>query len=151
VHRPLVDGALARYGEFVQLLDGLPQGVIHGEFFGKNVLLRPDRATPITVVDWETAAMGPLYVDLVSISAGRWTRSQRMAMRRAYFEARNPPVADDADWNRFNQEVDLVALLQAVSWLGFWVSSDGNDPKYTSRVSRWIHELTLAMAEDALA
>jgi aminoglycoside phosphotransferase (APT) family kinase protein len=120
------------------------------------VLIRPDRATnAIAVVDWETAATGPQYVDLVSISAGRWTRSQRMAMRRAYFEARHPPAlspaADDADWNSFNEEVDIVAVLQAVSWLGFWVSSDAQDAKYASRVSRWIRELRLTMGEDVLA
>jgi hypothetical protein len=150
-NRPLVERALARCGELVHLIDGLPHGLIHGEFFGKNVLIRPDRAMgAIAVVDWETAATGPQYVDLVSISAGRWTRSQRMAMRRAYFKARHQPAhspaADDADWDRFNEEVDIVAVLQAVSWLGFWVSSDAKDGKYVSRVSRWIRELRLTIS-----
>jgi aminoglycoside/choline kinase family phosphotransferase len=160
--RPLVERALAGYGELVQLVDVLPSGMIHGEFFGKNVLLRPDRsADAIAVIDWETAAIGPRYVDLVSISAGRWTRSQRMAMRRAYFEAGNstaarppghPPapvqVSGGERWDRFNAEVDLVALLQAVGWLGFWASGDVADRKYVSRVSRWIRELRLGLGED---
>src|SRR6266496_3009601 len=121
-NRPLVERALARHGTLVQLVDGLPHGMIHGEFFGKNVLVRRDRATDaIAVIDWETAATGPQYVDLVSISAGRWTRSQRMAMRRAYFDARYSP---GADWRHFNEEADIVAILQAVSWLGYWVGSD---------------------------
>src|SRR6266511_3200418 len=146
--RPLVERALARHGALVQLVDGLPHGMIHGEFFGKNVLVRRDRATDaIAVIDWETAATGPQYVDLVSISAGRWTRSQRMAMRRAYFDARHSPVPVSVDWRRFNEEVDVVAILQAVSWLGFWVGSDPNDPRYASHVSRWMHELRTTLGE----
>lgn len=151
-HRPLVERALARHGALVRLVDGLPHGMIHGEFFGKNVLVRRDRTTDaIAVVDWETAATGPQYVDLVSISAGRWTRSQRMAMRRAYFDARHAPVAVGVDWRRFNEEVDIVAILQAVSWLGFWAGSDTNDPKYASHVSRWMRELQTTMGEDVPA
>src|SRR6266540_3577317 len=77
-------------------------------------LLRYDRAHyERRGIDWETAATGPQYVDLVSISAGRWTRSQRMAMRRAYFDARHSPVPVSVDWRRFNEEVDVVAILQA--------------------------------------
>jgi aminoglycoside phosphotransferase (APT) family kinase protein len=126
----------------VQLVGGLPHGMIHGEFFGKNVLVRRDRTTDaIAVIDWETAATRPQYVDLVSISAGRWTRNQRMAMRRAYFDARHASVAVGDDWRRFNQGADIVAILQAVSWLSFWVGSDSNDPKYASHVTRWIREL----------
>lgn len=151
-NRPLVERALARHGRLVQLVDGLPHGMIHGEFFGKNVLVRRDRATDaIAVIDWETAATGPQYVDLVSISAGRWTRSQRMAMRRAYFDARHSPVPVGVDWRRFNEQVDIVAILQAVSWLGFWVGSDTNDTRYASHVSRWMRELRTTMGEDSSA
>jgi aminoglycoside/choline kinase family phosphotransferase len=151
---PFVDRALGTYDEFVQRVDGLPQGMIHGELFCKNILIRPDRATSaIAVIDWETPTIGPQYVDLVSITAGRWTRSQRAAMRRAYFEARRSSaerttVSPAADWKRFNQEVDLVAVLQAVRWLGFCVSGDPVEAKYAKRVARWIRELRLAMGED---
>jgi hypothetical protein len=151
-NRPLVERALARYGTLVQLVDGLPHGMIHGEFFGPNVLVRRDRTTDaIAVIDWETAATGPQYVDLVSISAGRWTRSQRMAMRRAYFDARHSPGAVGVDWRGFNEEVDIVAILQAVSWLGFWVGRDTNDTRYASHVSRWMRELRTTMGEDVSA
>jgi aminoglycoside phosphotransferase (APT) family kinase protein len=126
--------------------------MIHGEFFGKNVLVRRGRTTDaIAVIDWETTATGPQYVDLVSISAGRWTRSHRMAMRRAYFDARRSRVGAGAGWRRFNEEVDIVAVLQAVSWLGFWVGSDADDPKYATHVSRWLRELGTTMGEDVSA
>ncbi|HZD67912.1 MAG TPA: phosphotransferase, partial [Actinomycetes bacterium] len=129
-----------------------PRGMIHGEFFGKNVLVRRDRTTDaIAVVDWETAAIGPRYVDLVSISAGSWMGSQRMAMRRAYFDSWHATVAADVDWRRFNEEVNVVAILQAVSWLGFWAGSDPSDRKYASRVSPWVRELKITMGEDVSA
>ena len=150
--RPLVERALARYGRLVELVDGLPHGMVHGELFGKNVLVRRDRTTgAIAVIDWETAATGPQHVDLVSLSAGRWTSSQRLAMRRAYFDARHSPVPAGVDWRRFNQQVDVVAILQAVSWLSFWVASDASDPKYASHVSRWVRELAITMGEDVSA
>lgn len=147
--RPLVERALARHGSLVQLVDALPYGMIHGEFFGKNVLLRGGQsADAIAVIDWETAATGPRYVDLVSISAGRWTPSERMAMRQAYFDASDAAVTAAADWGRFNREADVVAFLQAVSWLGFWVGSNPDDPRYASHVARWMRELRLAMGMD---
>jgi aminoglycoside/choline kinase family phosphotransferase len=150
---PFVDRALATYDEVLQRVDDLPQGMIHGELFCKNILVRPARATDaIAVIDWETTAIGPQYVDLVSITAGRWTTSQRVAMRRAYFGALHSSTdrapTDDADWNRFNQEVDVVAVLQAVRWLGFWVSGEPMEAKYAKRVARWIRELRLALGED---
>jgi aminoglycoside/choline kinase family phosphotransferase len=146
---PLVKRVLDRYGELVQLAEGLPRGMIHGEFFGKNVLIRPDRAVErIAVIDWETAATGPQYVDLASITAGRWARTQRMTMRRSYFTARFPAATGDEDWRRFNREVDIVATLEAVRWLDFWVGSDPRHAKYVSRVSRWLRELRLYVGED---
>ena len=114
----------------------------------------------LAVVDWETLATGPQYVDLVSISAGSWTLIERMVMRRAYFEARrsaagrspvHSPAPEDAAWKHFNDEVDIVAVLQAVAWLGFWLSSDVKDRKYASRVSRWLSEVRLAMERDVMA
>jgi hypothetical protein len=74
-----------------------------------------------------------------------------MAMRRAYFDARHTPIAVGVDWRRFNEEVDIVAVLQAVNWLGFWVGSDTNDAKYATHVSRWMRELRTAMGEDVPA
>jgi Phosphotransferase enzyme family len=147
--RPLVERALARHGELVQVVDGLPHGIIHGEFFGKDILVRRDQATDVlAVIDWETAAMRPQYVDLVSVSAGRWMGSQRMAMRRAYFDTRHAPAGTGADWRRFNEEADVAAILQAVSWLGFWVGSDTSDTRYARHVSRWMRELRITMGED---
>jgi aminoglycoside phosphotransferase (APT) family kinase protein len=92
------------------------------------------------VIDWETAAVGPQYVDLVSISSGRWGPAERLAMRRAYFEARQSLGGCDATWGRFNEEVDMVALLQAVSWLAWWLNGDA------AHFSRWVREIEFVAA-----
>jgi aminoglycoside/choline kinase family phosphotransferase len=121
------------------LLDRLYQaggGLVHGEFFGKNVVVRPAPATePIAVIDWETAAIAPQYLDLVSISAGRWTPQQRQAMRRAYFDARSELDPTLPSWKAFNAEVDVAAVVNALAWLGRW--SDGDD----AHVERWGREV----------
>jgi aminoglycoside phosphotransferase (APT) family kinase protein len=102
------------------------------------------------VIDWETAAIGPQYVDLVSMTAGRWSGSQRAAMRRAYFEGRRPdgpPAAVQDEWTRFTCEVDAVAVLQAVGWLGFSLAGDARTTKRASRVTQWTHELRMAVGQ----
>src|SRR5205814_7479955 len=50
------------------------RSVIHGQYFGKNIMLRPrNHEQPLAVIDWETAALGPGTYDLVSVSCGGWT------------------------------------------------------------------------------
>jgi hypothetical protein len=152
--RPVIEKALTRYEKMIIVVNELPCGMIHGEYFGKNVLIRSSDPTshPIAVIDWETAATGPQYVDLVSISTGRWTGSQRSIMRRVYFETRYArpdwSTRDDARWRDFNDQLDVVALLHAISWLGFWAGSDPDDAKYVSHVSRWVREVRICMGED---
>jgi aminoglycoside/choline kinase family phosphotransferase len=139
--RELVERALDNLPAVAEL----PCGLIHGELFGKNVMLRPDHPTcPVAVIDWESAAYGPQLLDLVSLTAGRWTTAQRTAMRRAYFDQRRRGT----DWSGFNESADTVALLQAVTWLDFWVRADPSEPKHVSRVSRWLRELRLALGDD---
>jgi hypothetical protein len=147
--RSLVECVLGRYEELLPCVDEMPQGMVHGEFFAKNVLLRPHEPR-IAVIDWETAAIGPQYVDLVSITAGQWSESQRMTMRRAYFESLHPTArwgrCHDAAWARFNHDVDVVAVLQAIGWLGFWVLGDPGSAKHASRLQQWMRELRLSVA-----
>lgn len=111
-----------------------PQCMIHGEFFGKNVVIRPSSAEErIAVVDWETAALGSPHLDLVSLTAGRWTLEQRLAMRRAYFDMAMPEGNASA-WQELNAQLDSAALVNAFSWLGWW--SDGDD----AHINRWLSE-----------
>jgi aminoglycoside phosphotransferase (APT) family kinase protein len=85
--RALVTRALDQYLTHLDWFAALPRTVVHGQFFGKNIMLRVRRGDRmLAVIDWETAALGPGGFDLVSLSSGRWTASERQTMWRAYFD-----------------------------------------------------------------
>jgi len=132
--------ALNHYEDILDHLVALPRYLIHGEFFGENVLIRPANVEePIVVIDWETATIGPGYVDLVSISAGKWTPEQRRAIWQAYFEQYQVETGLPMDWESFCQDVGQVALYRALWWLGW--SANHN----STHIDRWMQELDQAM------
>lgn len=131
--------ALDYYYGIIDNLSSLPRCIIHGEFFGANIVVRSDSDTQISVIDWETAAIAPGYVDLVSISAGNWASEQRQAMLRAYFEQYEEETGMPMDWNSFCQDVSQVALYRALWWLGWWADHD------SAHIDRWIQELKREM------
>lgn len=139
--RPLMCSALSRYRASIGALKRLPHGLIHNEYFGKNVVIRPEPAAErIAVVDWETAAIGLLYLDLTSLSSGRWTREQKARMWRGYFEQAQAEGGVVSGWPEFCEALESVALYQALSWLNWW--SKGDD----AHVSRWMAELGRVMS-----
>ncbi len=52
----------------IYVLTETPQTVIHGEFYGKNILVKSDS---IYAIDWETAAIGPAEIDLAALMDGK--------------------------------------------------------------------------------
>jgi hypothetical protein len=119
--RALVACGLARFRESIDWLAALPQCVIHGQFFGKNILLRGRAgAQRVCVIDWETAALGPAMFDLVSLTSGKWTAAQRGAMRRAYVEQYEAETGQPVDEVAMQQEFGAVALYQALEWIAWW-------------------------------
>jgi hypothetical protein len=138
----VVSQALERYYGILDYLNNLPKCLIHGEYFGKNVMVRPVRTDgAIAVIDWETAALGPRCVDLVSITAGRWTPEQRREMKQAYAESYESETGLPVDLVELNREMANVALYRALWWVGYW--SQGDD----AHIERWIRELTKVMAQ----
>ena len=136
----IISQALDRYYKIVDYLISLPSCLIHGEYFGKNVMIRPEVTTEsIAVIDWETAAFGPRCVDLVSITAGRWTPEQRKIMCKAYAEQYESETGRPIDMVALTQEMENVALYRALWWLGFW--SNGDD----AHINRWFKELEAVM------
>lgn len=133
--RQVIDQALDCYDGIIDHLSNLPQCLIHGEFFGSNIVVRPEPDERISVIDWETAAIGPPYVDLVSISAGQWTPEQRRTMWGAYFEQYKAETGLPMDWGSFCQDTSQVALYRALWWLGWWSNGDG------AHIARWMREL----------
>jgi len=119
--RELVGRGLACYARRIDWLGALPRTVIHGQFFGQNILLRRrGGARQIAVIDWETAARGPGAFDLVSLTAGKWTSAQRRAMWVAYFEEYRAATGQRLDWAEFRRELATVALHQSLEWLAWW-------------------------------
>ena len=119
----------------------LPRCVIHGQFFGKNIMLRPRRARPrIAVIDWETAALGPRAFDLASITGGGWSIEEQLMMRTAYVEQYQAETGGAIDWDDFCQEVRAVGIYQALEWLVWWAPHRGV-PRRLKRFRRFMREL----------
>ena len=132
--------ALTRYHKVFDYLVSLPPHLIHGEYFGKNVMIRPgEDENKIAVIDWETAAFGPRCVDLVSITAGRWTKEQRDAMCKAYADQYASETGHPVDMESLKYELQCIALYRAIWWLGYWAKGD------EAHINRWIRELETVM------
>jgi Phosphotransferase enzyme family len=141
--RRLLEQALELYAGLVEQLLALPQSVIHGEYFGKNVVLRDGSLDElIAVVDWETAAVGPSYLDLVSLSTGRWTTEKKEALWRAYFDCYRADTGQSLDWEDFRRDLGPVQLYQALAWIGWWLERGAGE-----QVARWLNELQKAVPD----
>ena len=140
--RALVRKALRAYRGLAPGLATLPTSVIHGEYFGRNIVVRRRSDTgKIAVVDWESAAIGPSYLDLVSLTAGRWTLRQRQAMWDAYADEYERIAGVAIDRGRFREELGQLALYSAIRWLGWWTGGDD------IHLERWRRELELVLRE----
>lgn len=96
--------------ELVHELRSVPQTVIHGEYYPKNILVHDKRIAPI---DWETAAVATGEIDLACLTE-RWSDADRSACQREYVRARwpeNPP----AGLARILAIADIYVQLR---WLG---------------------------------
>lgn len=149
--RDLVSRGLERYGERIAWLSELPRCVIHGQFFGKNIILRrrPGRAaradSDIVVIDWETAALGPRAFDLVSLTSGKWTTDERRAMCAAYLATYEAATGQGIDAQAFRDELAGVALYQALEWLAWW----GHHRSLSRHFANFLKELDRVLREHA--
>jgi hypothetical protein len=97
------------YERVVERLTSLPVTLIHGEFYASNVLVQ-ETPTGLRVcpVDWEMAAVGPGLIDLASLTAGRWTASEKAEIATAY----DVPA-------ELRASLDYCRLHLAMQWLGW--------------------------------
>jgi phosphotransferase family enzyme len=142
--RDLVGRGLECYAGHIDSLRALPRCVIHGQFFGKNIMLRRGAAPRIHVIDWETAALGPGIFDLVSLTSGKWTRAQRQTMWAAYWDTYTAAAGEPMDWEGFCRDVAGVALYQALEWLAWW----GHHRSLSRHFARFMRELDLVLQDD---
>jgi hypothetical protein len=114
-----------RYERVVDTLVFLPRTIIHGEYYGSNIIVPRERGQiRVCPVDWEMAAVGPGLVDLAALTAGDWTDSERAALCEAYRAA----LPGGAGWEHqpaeFSTMLGHCRLHLAVQWLGWapgWV------------------------------
>jgi hypothetical protein len=135
--RELIRLALDRFVNCIDGLAELPRSVIHGQYFGRNIMLRirnPERL--IAVIDWETAAIGPSVFDLVSLTSGKWTDKQRLAMARAYFNEYEAATGLGLRWETFHQGLCKVELYQILEWLAWW-----RNRNFSPQFGTWMKEL----------
>lgn len=145
--RSLVSRALDRYISHIDWYASLPRTVIHGQFFGKNIMLRSKNGDcMLAVIDWETAALGPGGYDLVSVSSGRWTREQRQAMWRAYFDQYETETRVSRNWEDFCQDLRELELYQALEWLAWW-----RNRSVSHNFGKWVKELGRIMNDNPSA
>jgi len=135
--RALIEHAYNHFERRIDWLNGLSRSVIHGQFFGKNIMLRPKtHKHHIAVIDWETAAVGPSSFDLVSVSSGRWTAREREFMWRAYFDQYQAETRLRLNWDSFRLELREMELYQALEWLGWW-----RNRSVSHNFGKWVKEL----------
>ncbi len=114
------DRLVGGYDQVVERLLALPVTLIHGEFYGNNVLIQ-ETAGQLRVcpVDWETTALGPGLLDLAALISGGWTEEEKRAMALAYYDNLVPnngwaPAVED-----FLFALDCCRLHIAAQWLGW--------------------------------
>jgi aminoglycoside phosphotransferase (APT) family kinase protein len=135
--RRLIGQALEHYMGRIEWLSALPRTVIHGQYFGRNIMLRRrNRERMIAVIDWETAALGPGLIDLVSFTSGKWTDEQRRTMWRAYFDQYEAETEVSRDWENFCKELRELELYQALEWLAWW-----RNRSVSHNFGKWVTEL----------
>jgi len=144
--RELLRGGLDALYARLDWLSALPRCVIHGQFFGKNIMLRPRGTRPrIAVIDWETAVLGPRAFDLASICTG-WSSDERGAMQVAYVEEYQAATGEAMAWDDFCLEVRTVGIYQALEWLVWW-GPHRSLPRRLRRFQRFLRELEVLLEE----
>jgi aminoglycoside phosphotransferase (APT) family kinase protein len=113
-----------RYGAFLDEFVALPSGFVHGEFFAANVLVETSViGQPVRPVDWELAGMGPLLMDLASLTAGSWTEDERAEMAASYRAAagqESPASSAPGDFMRALECCRLQLAVQRLGWARQW-------------------------------
>lgn len=106
------------YRENINILTASPQTVIHGEFYGKNVLIRDGIIYPI---DWETAAYGPAEIDVACLMEGKDEVRAKLAIE-GYKTTRWHNKNDIPEL--FEKRLLMARLYFTFRWLAEWTMKE---------------------------
>ena len=133
-----------RYDTVIELLTGMAQTLIHGEFYASNILVDDDEAAGaaprICPVDWEVAAVGPGLMDVAALTSGQWSDGQRTAMVAAYHRGLIDAGVAAPALPELIRSLDACRLHAALQWIGW--ASDWTAPPDQAR--DWIAEALAA-------
>ncbi len=87
-----------------------PQTIIHGEYFGSNIVYQRGLSRPI---DWQSAAVAPGEVDLASLTHS-WISRVVQNCEREYTRSRWPAGPPDS----FRETLDIARTYMNLRWLG---------------------------------
>ena len=98
------------FGDFIPRLLAAPRTVIHGEYFGLNIIYQNGTSWP---ADWQSAAIAPGEIDLASLTHS-WPRPVVRKCEREYARSRwSDGVPDD-----FMENLEAARLYMNFRWLG---------------------------------
>ena len=121
------------YQEILSALLDESVTITHGEFYGKNILVRRGE---IFVVDWESAAIAAGEIDLAALTE-RWPEEWITRAERAYADSRWPSGRPA----NFERRLDVARLYLTLRWLG-------DRPEWTlHRSSEWRFERLRSIGE----
>jgi aminoglycoside/choline kinase family phosphotransferase len=129
----------------VQVLQSSPSGLVHGDFHARNVLFTHRRAT---VVDFQDAHVGPLYVDVAAFAADHNLRraTDEILQVGALYAAGSPTGSVD---------LERVFPAAVIYWhcrlLGRLAELRGQYCAVSTEAHNAIHYLTLASTWRSLA
>jgi tRNA A-37 threonylcarbamoyl transferase component Bud32 len=117
--------------EAVAVLEALPAGLVHGDCYPSNVLVRDEGG--VVFVDWEEAMIGPGVLDLAALIAG-WDERAAASISKAYVRAAKSTPS------KFGRALAAARLVVAARWLG---ASETWQPPL-EHAHDWRAELSLA-------
>jgi hypothetical protein len=127
--RRRLEELLSNHPRVVPALLSTPTGLVHGELYSSNVLVEESPAGPvIRPIDWETAGIGPMVMDLACLTSGGWSTTERRDMAVAYLDAGGLQLWRSCD--DLMVALDLAYLQLAVQWLAWaedWQPPARND------------------------
>ena len=108
-----------------------PQVLVHRDYHSRNLMV-PAKDTPLAVIDFQDAIMGPVTYDAASLLKDVyvvWPREKQLAWLNYYWERLvHEGQLEEGSWPQFIEWYDLIGLQRHVKILGvfsrLWLRDD---------------------------